>query len=157
MKRILIATDGSAPATQALELGLDLAADEDAHAIVVEVIPPLDTMPFGGFGLSTTGFVHETTEEERAVLVEAAELAHARGVDVETELLRGAPVSEIVAYAEVRDVDLIVVGSRGHGSLTSAVLGSVSHGVLRHTSRPVLIVRDSAPLPAETPADVVAA
>lgn len=157
MKRILIATDGSAPGTEALQLGLDLAADEDAEAIVVHVIPPLDSMPFGGFGLTTAGFVHEATEEEQAVLVGAADLAHARGVDVETKLLRGSPAAEIVAYAEVHDVDLIVVGSRGHGSLTSAVLGSVSHGVLRHSSRPVLIVRESAPLPAELPADMVAA
>jgi nucleotide-binding universal stress UspA family protein len=157
MKKILIATDGSAPATTALELGLDLAADEEAKAFLVYVVPPLDSTSFGGFGLTTEGFVHEITEEEKAVLVEAADRAHSRGVDAETELLRGATVAEIVAYADFRDVDLIVIGSRGHGSLTSAVLGSVSHGVLRHTSRPVLIVRESAPLPAEIPADVVAA
>jgi nucleotide-binding universal stress UspA family protein len=40
MKNILIATDGSAPATAALNLGLDLAVDEHAKAIVVHVIPP---------------------------------------------------------------------------------------------------------------------
>jgi nucleotide-binding universal stress UspA family protein len=107
--------------------------------------------------VTTAGVLHETTDAETALLVEAADLAHMRGVDVETEFLRGSAVPEIVAYADYRDVDLIVIGSRGHGSLTSAVLGSVSHGVLRHTSRPVLIVRESAPLRAEIPADEVAA
>src|SRR4051794_18611493 len=96
MKEILIATDGSAPATAALELGLDLAADEEAKAVVVYVVPPLDTTSFGGFGLTTEGFLHETTDEEKAVLVEAAGLAHSRGVEVEAEFLRGAAVAEIV-------------------------------------------------------------
>jgi nucleotide-binding universal stress UspA family protein len=60
--------------------------------------------------------------------------AHAR-------LLRGEAVDEIVAFADVIDADLIVVGSRGHGTVASAVLGSVSRGVLREARRPVLVAR----------------
>jgi nucleotide-binding universal stress UspA family protein len=66
---------------------------------------------------------------------------------IETKLLKGKPADEIVAYADSIDADLIVVGSRGHGSLTSALIGSVSRGVLREIRRPVLIVR-GAPVPA---------
>ena len=62
-------------------------------------------------------------------------------IDAKTALLRGDPVSEIVAYADSHDVDLIVVGSRGHGAIASALLGSVSRGVLSESKRPVLIVR----------------
>jgi nucleotide-binding universal stress UspA family protein len=151
MKKILIATDGSAPSTEALEFGLDLAAAEDATAIVVHVIPSLDTPPVGGFGISSGFAVHHVTDDERALLAEAVELAATRGMEVETELLRGSAVIEIVAYADARDVDLIVVGSRGHGALTAALLGSVSLGVLRNTAGPVLVVRGSASAPAETP------
>lgn len=151
MKKILIATDGSAPSTEALEFGLDLAADEDATAIVVHVVPSLDTPPVGGFGISSGIAVHHVTDDERALLAEAADLAETRGVDVETELLRGPTAAEIVAFADAKDVDLIVVGSRGHGALTTALLGSVSLGVLRHTSRPVLIVRGTTRTPAKTP------
>ena len=112
MKRILIATDGSEPSTEALEFGLQLAADEDAKAIVVHVVPALDTAHVGGFGISTGALVHEVTDEDRELLAEAVELAKPRGVEVETEILRGPTVDEIVAYAEARDVDLIVIGSR---------------------------------------------
>ena len=157
MKKILIATDGSSPSTEALEFGLELAADEGAKAIVVHVVHSIDSVPAAGFGISPGSVVHNVTEGDRVPLEEAAELAEARGVDVETKLLRGATVAEIVAYADARDVDLIVIGSRGHRALTTTLLGSVSLGVLRHTTKPVLIVRAPAPVPAETPAEVAIA
>jgi nucleotide-binding universal stress UspA family protein len=144
MKAILIATDGSAPSTEALEFGLDLAAEENATAIVVHVVHAIDSVPVGGFGVTPGAFVHDVTDKEKSVLTEATRLAKARGVEVETQLLRGTTVEQITAYADARKVDLIVVGSRGHGALTTALLGSVSRGVLSHTSRPVLIVPQSA-------------
>jgi nucleotide-binding universal stress UspA family protein len=42
------------------------------------------------------------------------------------------------------DADLIIIGSRGHGAISSALIGSVSRGVLHGTTRPVLIVREVA-------------
>jgi nucleotide-binding universal stress UspA family protein len=56
-----------------------------------------------------------------------------------------------VALADSKSVDLIVMGSRGRSSIATALLGSVSHGVLRHASRPVLVVK-TAKAPAETAA-----
>ena len=50
-------------------------------------------------------------------------------------------VDEIVAYADSHDVDLIVVGSRGHGAIAGALLGSVSLGLLGESKRPILIVK----------------
>ena len=144
MKKILIATDGSPPAVEALEFGLDLAAEEEAEALVVHVVPSIDSVPMGGFGMSSGAMVHEVTEDDRAPLEAAVELAAQKGLPITTEILVGSTVGEIVSFADQQDVDLIVIGSRGHGALTTALLGSVSLGVLRHTARPVLIVRGHA-------------
>ena len=56
-------------------------------------------------------------------------------------------MDEIVAYADSRDVDLIVVGYRGHGTISAALLGSVSRGILQESMRPVLVLRGGASSP----------
>jgi len=141
MKRILIATDGSAGGHEAVELGLDLASEHDSKVFVVHVVPTVDVAPLsGGFGMAA-GSLHEITDYDRAPIEDALVSADERGVPVTAELLRGNTVEQIVDFADSHDVDLIVIGSRGHGAIVSAVLGSVSLGVLRETRRPVLVVR----------------
>ena len=142
MERIVIATDGSESAHEAIELGLELAAEQSAEAIFVHVVPDVDVMPASGFGMAIPPTVpHEPTDDDRAPLEAALELAAEEGIDARTELLAGNPAAEIVAYADTVDADLIVVGSRGHGRISSALLGSVSRGVMSESKRPVLIVR----------------
>jgi len=141
MKKILTAADGSPSAHEALELGLDLAAEQDAETFVVHVAPIVDAVPYGGFGYFAPALLHEFDEHDRALLNEAVKFAAEKRVDVKTELLKGLPADEIVAFADAIDADLIVVGSRGHGAIASALLGSVSRGVLHESRRPVLVVR----------------
>ena len=141
MNKILIATDGSESAHEALEFGLDLAAEQGARAFVVHVAPVVDVMPYANFGYVGPSVPHEFDEHDRECLQEAAELGAEKGVDIETALLKGRPADEIVTYADTIDADLIVVGSRGHGAIASALIGSVSRGVLHESRRPVLIVR----------------
>jgi nucleotide-binding universal stress UspA family protein len=141
MKRVLIATDGSDSAREALEFGLDLAAEQHAGAYVLRVAEPVDVMPYTGFGFIAPTLPHELDEHDRKSLEEAVELAAEKGVEVKAELLKGNPADEIVAFADTIDADLIVVGSRGHGAIASAVIGSVSRSVLHESRRPVLVVR----------------
>jgi nucleotide-binding universal stress UspA family protein len=142
MKRILVATDGSVSAAEAVEFGVELAADHTAELVFVHVVPAIDVVPatmwIGG------AFPHEPSAEDRAVLEDAAAIAADHGVPSTTALLTGDPVDEIVAYADSHDVDLTVVGSRGHGAFVGALLGSVSRGILSESKRPVLVVRAAA-------------
>jgi nucleotide-binding universal stress UspA family protein len=141
MKKILIALDGSAASSEAVEFGVQLAAEQDAEVTFVHVVRPLDVIPMTCFGMAAGAQPHEVAEEERQLLVEAKAAAEQRGVRATAKLLVGDAVDEIVACADNLDVDLIVIGSRGHGTLTSALLGSVSRGVLSESKRPVAIVR----------------
>ena len=144
MKRIVIATDGSAAAHDAVAFGLELAEHEDAEAIVVHVVPLLEVVSRNGFGL--VGHArYEPGPDDEDVLARARAIADRHAVPVRTMLLQGDTVDEIVTYADAVDADLIVVGSRGHGAVASALLGSVSRGVLSESKRPVLVVR-SAPV-----------
>ena len=140
MQTIVIATDGSPASGEALAFGLDLARDEHAVAVVVHVAPRFDLVPTSLFGVVGSQ-TRVPTEAERGILDNALATAASAGVRARCELLTGDPADEIVAYADVIDADLIVVGSRGFGGLSSVVHGSVSRGVLNHAHRPVLVVR----------------
>jgi nucleotide-binding universal stress UspA family protein len=82
----------------------------------------------------------ETAEECAA---EGAELARAAGFEAEPRAVRaGGPFfAALLHTADEIDARAIVAGSRGRSALRSAVLGSVSTGLLHHTGRPVLVVR----------------
>jgi nucleotide-binding universal stress UspA family protein len=136
MKQILVATDGSEGGRYAVEQGLALARPAGAQLTIVFVRPaPLGLLgaPYYQRSLSTD-LRHA---DEVAALVEAQ--AGEAEVEAEVEVLEGDPADRIVELARSRDVDLIVVGSRGRGHITETLLGSVSREVVRHADRPVLV------------------
>lgn len=140
MEKILVATDGSRVSREAVEFGVELAQTEDAAVMFVHVVPQLDRIPVSGYGL-VGSLPHEQCDADRRALDDAEAVAERENVRSNTKLLVGDVVDEIVAYADNLDVDLIVVGSRGHGTLVSTLLGSVSRGVLAESRRPVAVVR----------------
>ena len=68
--------------------------------------------------------------------------AEARGIRADYELLEGDAADRILELARSRDVDMIVIGSRGFGAVASALVGSVSKRVLHGADRPVLVVHE---------------
>jgi nucleotide-binding universal stress UspA family protein len=149
MKQILIATDGSPSAQEAVEVGLELAKEQGADVTFVHVTEPDE---FTGGRTGARPITHaEPIDDSELALKAAAQAAEEAGVSYALERVAGETVEAIGALADETDADVIVVGSRGRNPLTTALLGSVSHGVLRRANRPVLVVK-TAKTPAETTA-----
>jgi nucleotide-binding universal stress UspA family protein len=149
MKQIVIATDGSLPAQEAVEVGLELAKEQGADVTFAHVTPP-DEFRGGRGGTVPVAHRQEIDETETALKI-AADAADQAGISYALERISGDTVDTIVALADSKDADLIVVGSRGRGPITAALLGSVSRGVLREAKRPVLVVK-GAKVPVESSA-----
>jgi nucleotide-binding universal stress UspA family protein len=136
--KILLATDGSSDAEAALIYARDLALRDGAQAIVVHAFEPVPTYLGKPWGDRVTA---RHVSMGRDVANNAAQELERSGVDVIVEVLEGPPADAVLRVAKVRQPDLIVMGSRGHGTLASLLLGSVSHRVLAHAHVPVLVVR----------------
>jgi nucleotide-binding universal stress UspA family protein len=137
-RKILLASDGSADAGQALVYARDLALRDGAQVIVVHAFEPVPGYVRAPWRDEVTAH-HVRAGQE--VADNAAQGLRGAGIDVDIEVLEGPPADAILKVADVRGCDLIVMGSRGHGTLASLLLGSVSHRVLGHTRVPVMIVR----------------
>jgi nucleotide-binding universal stress UspA family protein len=80
-------------------------------------------------------------DEATAVLAPAEKMLRESGIPYQSAYKVGDVADEIKAYCEKHHMDMIVMGSHGHGALTNLVMGSVTTKVLAITSVPVLIVR----------------
>jgi nucleotide-binding universal stress UspA family protein len=111
-----------------LDASLDLVVEgtaDEVEASLVEVIPEYVLEKIG-----------------RLILRDAEAMAQAKGVaEISSNLVAGDPARGILETANAENADLIVIGSRGYGDLTSMVLDSVSHKVLHEADCPCLIVR----------------
>jgi nucleotide-binding universal stress UspA family protein len=135
-RKILVAVDGSQSSSDALTVAIDLAQKYYASICLLHAFPHVSDL------LGTPQY--ERLVEARTAAGEAIlESARTRVGDLapaETQLIEGPPAPAILRVAEEDKVDLIVVGSRGHGQLAGLLLGSVSNAVAQHANCPVMIV-----------------
>ena len=136
--KILLATDGSREAELAATTAVDLAGRTNSELHVIYVEPALPMIAdFADPG------PERTAPESRRLLDEQVErIREAGGTVAEAHLRLGRPDDQIVRVSEELGAGLIVVGSRGHGGVRRALIGSVSDSVVRHAHCPVLVVRE---------------
>ncbi|MFT4946739.1 MAG: nucleotide-binding universal stress UspA family protein [Natronomonas sp.] len=136
---ILIPTDGSHRAEEAVDHGLELAdqADATVHSMYV-----VDERRYGETpALSSYELAFEQFEETGQDITEdVAQRARDANLDASTEVTRGLPHEEIVRYADEQDIDLIVMGRSGAGGAEAPHMGSVADRVLRTADVPVFPV-----------------
>ena len=131
MQRILVAYDGSEPARRALDTTIDLAKLSGARVTVASVVPvhpgrvPID--PWDDPAIHT-----QELRDAKQILAE-------HGIRAEFVRPFGDPAKEIEALAETGGFDTIVVGSRGLGTVSRFLQGSVSEHVATHATATVVI------------------
>lgn len=141
-KSILVPVDFSSNSTFALEHAQTLATrfGGSLHLIHVCEVPSVSSGSMDAYAIAYTNWSQQLGEEaERELLKVVPKLA---GVTVTTEVLFGNPARAIVAAASDRKVDLIVMGTHGHGPLMHALMGNVAERVVRTAPCPVLTVRE---------------
>jgi nucleotide-binding universal stress UspA family protein len=138
MKTILLATDGSPSAAHALEFACEICRETDAR---LEVLTVRTLAPHGDPD-APDGDHMDVEPVVQGIADDAARAARQLGVDATAHTAYGKPAAMIAESARTLGADLVVVGSHGRDRAESAVLGSVSRGLLseRHLP-PVTIVR----------------
>ena len=143
---ILLCTDGSGEALEALSAGLDLLG-RDHQLVLVTVMNAPDEGSLVGSGhagpeLSPEEYDDQVTQaSDLAQSVVASAQSELALADAETHILRGNPGAAICQLANELSAQAIVLGTRGRGRLKRALLGSVSDHVVRNAPCSVIVTR----------------
>ena len=137
--KILVAIDGSKEGDKALDYAIELARGFKSMLGIVYIVV-LPTLPYTEFPLATPS-QEELRKVGEEILSKGKNKAMSAEINAEVILLQGDAADEIIRVAESRGYELIVVGSRGLSKIAQFFLGSVSSRVVRHSKRPVLVVR----------------
>ena len=137
IRSIVAAIDGSPHSARVVSYAADLARRYNATIYLVHAHPPVPSYLGDEQFWRVAG---KEVERGRELLKPFAGVLQRAGLRVEMEVLEGPAPRAILAVAEAREADLIIVGSRGLGAVRGLLLGSVSERVIRLAKCPVLVV-----------------
>jgi nucleotide-binding universal stress UspA family protein len=142
--RIVVGTDGSDTARQAVREAAELAKNTGASLYIVSAYDPVPASRLREERLEAPSDIEHMVgpaEDVDATLAEAAKDAGDSGVQVRTFARQGEPADAILDVADEEKADLIVVGNKGMTGAKRFLLGSVPNKVSHHAPSSVLIVR----------------
>ena len=144
-RRIVVGVDGSPTSDEALRWAIRQAQLTGASVDAVTAWEYPASM--GGFGLAPMGMYDNTDFAKVAADIVTGAIGRVAdpadgGVTVRPRVAEGNAASVLLAAAD--GADLLVVGSRGHGGFTAALLGSVSQHCVQHARCPVVVIRGQA-------------
>lgn len=142
--RIVVGTDGSETAAEAVRQAVDLAKLAGAQLSIVSAYEPVSKRRLQDEQEGAPADVqHEIGPREDVNLVLDAAAAEAKkaGIDVQTHPVEANPAEAILNVAEETDADLIVVGNKGMTGARRFLLSSVPNNVSHHAPCSVIIVR----------------
>lgn len=143
-ERILVPVDGSEGANRALETAIGLQRLCSSELLILTVYRHHSLLE-ASMSMVRPEDPETLDDTLREYAKEVAENAKAYASELGSESVRafvkvGQPARTIVGFAEEREVDLIVLGSRGLGDVEGYLLGSVSHKVTSLSDKAVMVV-----------------
>jgi nucleotide-binding universal stress UspA family protein len=142
--RIVVGTDGSETAAEAVRQAVDLAKLASAQLSIVSAYAPVSKRRVEGEKEGAPPDVQYEIgprEDVNLVLDAAAAVARKEGIEVQTHPVEADPAEAILNVAEETKADLIVVGNKGMTGARRFLLGSVPNNVSHHAPCSVIIVR----------------
>lgn len=137
-QNILLAVDGSAHSELAADYAAGLAAAFHARLFVVHAYPQTsDLLGYADF----ERLVARRKSAGQEVLDKIRSQLDRHGLTVQEDLLEGPEAEAILAAAETHKIDLVVMGTRGLGTIEGMLFGSISRKVSQHAPCPVLLAR----------------
>jgi nucleotide-binding universal stress UspA family protein len=143
-RSIVVGTDGSETAGEAVRQAIELAKNTSAKIELVSAYEPVSGQRLREESTQVPGdmqWMVNPREDVDATLTEAEELARDAGVKVAQHARQGDPADAILDVAEETKADLIVVGNKGMTGARRFLLGSVPNKVSHHAPCSVLIIR----------------
>jgi nucleotide-binding universal stress UspA family protein len=143
-KRIVVGTDGSETATQAVKTAIELAKLSDAKLEIVSAYEPVPQQRLRDESEGISGDVSHAVnprEDVQFILDKAAADAKKEKVDVVTHPREGDPADAILDVAEENKADLVLVGNKGMTGAKRFLLGSVPNKISHHASCDVWIAK----------------
>ncbi len=138
----MVPYDQSEPAKKALEFAIDLAKKYSSKISVVTYVP--NHLDFAEEGLSYIETIKLLKQSATYSLGKLEPELQKFGIPYELKVVEGTAITEtLVSYADMHNIDVIVMGSRGLGGFKKLLLGSTASGVSQHSKCPVLIVKGS--------------
>ncbi|HEX6714379.1 MAG TPA: universal stress protein [Thermoleophilaceae bacterium] len=149
--RILVAIDATPAATFALRHIVPYAVDQRSRLTLLSVVPDPPTMIVAA-GTSPERLA-EAMEKQTETQLREVTASLPQDLSVTTVVRHGDPAEQILAYVREQPFDLLVLGARGRGRVTGALLGSVSTAVLHHSPIPVVVMHPAPSDDAEQASD----
>lgn len=141
-RRILVGCDFSADSDLAFQYGLAMAQEFESELHLVHVVEPPVYQYVSLTDVSSGRYSREVMMDELTEKLEYMVPFEVRNwCDLTTTLKEGKPDEELTRYAEINEMDLIVLGVRGHGLVEALFVGSTTDRVARRSPCPVLSVR----------------
>lgn len=152
MKTILVPTDFSEQANNALDLAIQIGKKSNAKILLLNVIEGIRDFAFNTMGEleTSTGedafFVKKLIEQTRERLYDAKQEWKNAGLEIDSMVELGNPYQSIASVVAEHGADLIVMGTKGSSGLDEVLIGSNTERVVRFAHCPVITLKDKVDL-----------